>query len=333
MVDVSGASNRELATLLQATGEVQQELFRRARLVRDEIMGREVVLRGVIEVSSFCQKRCRYCAMRSCNTVAERFRLSADEIFTIAEGIRECGIGTAFLQSGQDPRSDQMLESVIPRIREELDMDVLLCLGERPLAEYQRFSDLGAGAYILKFETANPAYYDELVGSPLEHRLQCIQWIRAAGMKVGTGNIVGLPRQTFADLVDDFRLALKIRPDFVSCAPFIPNQGTPLEDFPMGNLNSTLNMMAVWRIALGNVLIPSVSALEKLVPGGQTQGLLAGANVITINFTPPAAREKYAIYSKQRFVVSLEHALETIQAAGLSVSASFAANGCRGTSP
>lgn len=319
MIDVSRATDKELIHLLGARGEPQQELFQRARAVRNTHYGREVTLRGVIEVSSFCQKRCRYCAMRACNTEAERFRMSADEIFAIAEKIKECGIGTAFLQSGQDPRSDETLESVIPRIRQELDLDVLLCLGERPLLVYKRFFELGAGAYILKFETSNPVYYDQLVGSPLEHRLQCTAWIREAGMKLGTGNIVGLPQQSLADLVDDFRLALKIQPDFVSCAPFIPNQGTPLEHLPDGDFNTTLNMMALWRIALGNVLIPSVSALEKLAPGGQTAGLQAGANVITINFTPEEARQKYAIYSKQRFIVNMEHAFNTIQAAGLSV--------------
>ena len=45
-------------------------------------------------------------------------------------------------------------------------------------------------------------------------------------------------------------LALEIRPDFVSSAPFIPNQNTPLETFSNGSLNVTLNCMAIWRIAL-----------------------------------------------------------------------------------
>jgi biotin synthase len=77
--------------------------------------------------------------------------------------------------------------------------------------------------------------------------------------------------------------------------------------------------MALWRIMLGTPLIPTVSALEKLQVGGQLLGLNAGANVITINFTPRYWREKYGIYSRERFVVSSNHAFELIERAGLRI--------------
>jgi len=64
-----------------------------------------------------------------------------------------------------------------------------------------------------------------------------------------------------------------------------------------------------------------VSALEKLRPGGQRTGLDAGANVITINFTPKDQRDKYKIYSKERFVVGSAHAHHIIEDAGLQVRA------------
>jgi biotin synthase len=130
---------------------------------------------------------------------------------------------------------------------------------------------------------------------------------------------VGLPHQTLDMLVDDIRLALEIRPDFVSSSPFIPNENTPLESLPYGNLNYTLNTMAIYRIALKTPLIPTVSALEKIQPGGQLMGFNAGANVITINFTPKNFQEKYLIYSQKRFVVRLDHALEILRQAGLKV--------------
>jgi biotin synthase len=78
--------------------------------------------------------------------------------------------------------------------------------------------------------------------------------------------------------------------------------------------------MAIYRLILPSCLIPSVSALEKIHQGGQLMGLNAGANVLTINFTPPQWRQKYAIYSQKRFVVSFAHALRIISQAGLEVS-------------
>ena len=318
-LDIAQLNDADLQDLLFAKGELQQQLFALARGVRQDSIGNTVRLRGVIEISSYCQKKCRYCAMNCNNPRLDRYRLEPEMIMDIARHIREAGIGTVFIQSGQDPGSEATLELVIPKIKKELGAEVLLCVGEKTHEEYQRLAELGANSYILKFETSDPKLYEEIACVPPDKRLQCIRWIQEAGLKLGTGNIVGLPGQTTQTLLGDIRLAMKIKPDFVSCAPFIPNQGTAYENAPTGDLDVTFNTMAIWRIALKSCLIPTVSALEKLRPGGQLMGLNAGANIITINFTPQTCRERYAIYSKQRFVVSLEHALNTIKQAGLSI--------------
>lgn len=310
-------SRRDLIALVQARGKLQQQLFEQARAVRQAHGMDQVVLRGVIEISNYCQKNCDYCAMRCSNKVNNKYRLSPDVIMEIATEIKQAGISTVFLQSGQDPHCDSILMEVIPAIKQELQLDVLLCLGEKPQRAYQTYRVLGADSYILKFETSSAALYRDIAHTSLERRLQCGRWIKEAGLKLGTGNIVGLPDQTIDTLVDDIRLAVDMQPDFVSSAPFIPNEGTPLERLSYGDLDLTLNIMAIWRILLKNCLMPTVSALEKIRPSGQLMGLNAGANVITINFTPTASREKYSIYSKDRFIVSLEHAMDIISRAGL----------------
>lgn len=302
---------------LRARGPKQQELLCQARHVRLAHGGDDVLLRGVIEMSSHCCKQCKYCAMRFANASLERYRMTSQEILEVACDIKSQGISTVFLQAGQDVACDPILEEVIPKIRRGMEMDVLLCVGERPPHVYRRFAELGAGAYILKFETADPAFYQRIAGVPPCRRLRAMDAIRAAGMKLGTGDIVGLPGQTLESIADDFLFAVARKPEFVSAAPFIPNEGTPYQDGTAGDVDTTLNLMALWRIALPESLIPAVSALEKLRPGGQLAGLNAGANVITVNFTPSERRARYAIYSEQRFVVNLKHALDTIDRAGL----------------
>ena len=71
------------------------------------------------------------------------------------------------------------------------------------------------------------------------------------------------------------------------------------------------------RLALPGALVPSVSALERLEEGGQLRGLHAGANVLTINFTPPKTKDKYLIYGKDRYVVRVEHVRRVLSKAGL----------------
>ncbi len=316
-------SKSELIQWLTAEGELQQALFEQARQVRRVHGADAVVLRGVIEISNYCQKNCDYCAMRAVNKNLDRYRLLPERILEIASQIKEANIPIIFLQSGQDPQCDSILEEVIPELKKQFDLSVLLCLGEKPREVYQKFAQLGADSYILKFETSAPEVYRQIAHTPLLRRLQCIRSLQELGYRVGTGNIVGLPNQTLDTLAEDILLALEIQPDFVSSSPFIPNQDTPFEKLDFGDLNLTLNTMAIYRILFPSALIPSVSALEKIQKGGQLMGLNAGANVLTINFTPSKCREKYAIYSKQRFVVSLDHALGTIEQAGLKIANTF----------
>ena len=324
--EILNMSDQQLLRLLTSTGDVQQELFKQARAVRHQYLGDEITLRGVIEISNICQKNCDYCAMRSSNSSLERFRLDVETIMALARSITEVGITRIFLQAGQDPHCDPILEEVIPAITNDLGAEVLLNVGERSKETYERFAQLGATSFILKFETSDAARYDAIAHGSLDKRIQCMKWIRAAGMKIGTGNIIGLPHQSLESLVSDIRLDLKLTPDFVSAAPFIPNQGTPLQDYPLGDINLTLNTMAILRIGLKEALIPSVSALEYIRTGGQLMGLNAGANVLTINFTPQLYRAYYNIYTKDRFIVTFNHAINTATMAGLKVNSKVQLN-------
>ena len=309
----------EIKNQLQASGTGQQELFERARKVRNEAHGNKLNIRGVIELSNSCVENCMYCAMRRDNRLIDRYTLDKETILSIVNQIINTGITTVFLQSGESAKCGHLLESVIPEIYQKYNCDILLCAGKKDAETYKRYKNAGANGYILKFETANPFLFENATGASHAERLSCIRSIHSSGMKLGTGNISGLPNQTLDDIVEDIFLALELSPDFLSVSPFIPNNGTPYEKDPKGNIDLTLNIMAIWRIAFPNALIPTVSALEYIHPDGQVAGLNAGANVITVNFTPKQNRDKYAIYAKDRFVVSLEHAYKTAEQAGMSL--------------
>lgn len=295
-----------------------EALFARARDARRAVFGEAARMRGVVEISSHCRKDCFYCGMRRSNRKLERFRAPrADEVLEAVRAVAEAGLSTVLIQGGEDPRCDRLLEEALPRIRAELGLRVILNVGERPRAQLARFRQAGADGYLMKFETSDADLYERITGSPLADRLRCLGWLQELGFQVGVGNIVGLPSQTPESLAGDLRLACELRPDFVSASPFIPNDDTPLEGEPAGALEAVLRVLAAYRILLPQALIPTVSALEKLAPGGQARGLEAGANVITANLTPPHWRDRYVIYSPRRFVVSLDHARATVARAGL----------------
>jgi biotin synthase len=147
--------------------------------------------------------------------------------------------------------------------------------------------------------------------------LACLRILIRLGYKVGTGAIIGLPGQTHESLVEDLLLAREIGAHMVSGSPFIPAPDTPLAHMPPGDVDITLNFIALARLLNPSWLIPSVSALERRQGGGQLNGLAAGANVLTINFTPEIEQSKYLIYGKDRYVVRNDHVIEIVALAGL----------------
>ena len=80
-------------------------------------------------------------------------------------------------------------------------------------------------------------------------------------------------------MADDLLLAREIGVHMVSGSPFIPAPDTPLAHRAPGDVDLTLNFIALARLMNSDCwLIPSVSALETRQSGGQSSGLDTGAN-------------------------------------------------------
>ena len=68
----------------------------------EEIYGKNVYIRGLIEFSNYCKNDCLYCGIRRSNKNADRYRLSKEEILDCAKQGYDLGFRTFVLQSGED---------------------------------------------------------------------------------------------------------------------------------------------------------------------------------------------------------------------------------------
>jgi biotin synthase len=320
---------------LAARGTAQEKLFAAARAARDATFGPVAVVRGVVEVTSACVKDCLYCPMRAANR-RERYFRRGEELLASARRVREAGLGVLAFQGGDVPRTTRTVGEIIPEVKREFsgEVEILLCLGDKPHDDYAYLRRQGADSYILKQETSDPALHRAMRGSELSTRLAAARSLASLGFRLGVGTIVGLPGQTAESLADDVLLAAHLGAKMTSASPFVPAPDTPLAEAPAGDLDTTLNVLAVMRLVHPRALIPTVSALETLAPGAQARGLAAGANVITVNFSPEADQARYPIYGQNRFVVRRDHAFRTLEAAGLEPllgQAAFGFHGCADT--
>ena len=309
--------------LLEARGETQERLHARAAAAAAARFGRRVFLRAVVEVSNHCRENCSYCGMRRDNRALARFRARHDQLAELLIHHRPASVTDVNIQSGEDPVV--VREVVLPLIRtlrRETPLGVSVCLGTLNAALYDELRAAGASIYIIKFEIADPRFYAQMEApGRWEERIEHIELLAEKGWKVSSGFIAGLPGQDARHLLANFALARQLPLAGCSVSPFISGEETPLSGAPTADIELTLNCMAMLRLMRPDWVIPAVSALNLAGPGtGYRRGLATGANLVTINLTPPEMRDDYVLYKRDRFIMTEERILAAIEAEGLTAS-------------
>jgi len=283
--------------------QVSEYLFKKAREVRESIYGKDVYIRGLIEISSYCKNDCYYCGIRKSNSNAQRYRLSKEEILLCCEEGHKLGFRTFVLQGGEDGyyTADRM-EDIVRTIREKYpDSAITLSIGERPYEDYKRFFDAGANRYLLRHETANQEHYSKLHPENIDYfnRISCLRNLKKIGYQVGTGFMVGSPGQTISNLCEDIMFIKEFQPQMIGIGPFISHKDTPFKDCKNGTTEMTVFIIGILRLMNKYALIPSTTALGTISSDGREKGILAGANVVMPNLSPVGVRKKYNLYDNK----------------------------------
>ncbi len=285
------------------TPDLAEELARRAVAARQAVYGNTVYIRGLIEISNYCKNDCLYCGIRRSNPNCSRYRLTTDDILACCEEGYALGFRTFVLQGGEDGYyTDQRLCDLIGQIKSRFpDCAVTLSLGERGRESFQRLFDAGADRYLLRHETATANHYASLHPQELtlENRLQCLRDLKEIGYQTGCGFMVGSPGQTSAHLAADLKFIEEFGPAMCGIGPFIPQSDTPFRDEKAGTVELTCYLLSILRLIKPNLLLPSTTALGSIDPQGREKGILAGANVVMPNLSPPSVRKKYQLYNNK----------------------------------
>ncbi len=298
----------DLKALLSCTDQITIEyLSEQARNACQVFYGHDVFMRGLIEFTNYCKNDCYYCGIRKSNLKAERYRLSKEQIINCCYIGYKLGFRTFVLQGGEDNYYiDDKIVDIVSSIKKSYpDCAVTLSIGEKSYDSYQAYFDAGADRYLLRHETANDVHYSKLhpPDLSLENRKQCLYNLKSIGYQVGCGFMVGSPHQTLDNLVEDLQFIKDFQPQMVGIGPFIPHQHTPFAKHHAGTLDLTLKLLSIIRLINPRVLLPATTALNTIEHDGYKLGMLAGANVIMLNLSPPEVREKYLLYDNKTYVV------------------------------
>ncbi|SHI06400.1 biotin synthase [Clostridium collagenovorans DSM 3089] len=279
--------------------ESKRYLLEKAHKTRMKTYGNTVYMRGLIEFTNYCKRNCVYCGIRAENKNADRYRLTIDEILECADLGDKLGYKTYVLQGGEDPYfTDEVMVEIISKIKKKYPENAItLSIGERSYESYEKMFKAGADRYLLRHETATKKLYEKFhPNASFENRRKCLNDLKKIGYQIGAGFMVGLPGQTNEDLVNDLMYLKELEPHMCGIGPFIPHKDTELKDEQAGTVENTTTMLALVRLLLPNVLLPSTTALGSIDPLGREKGIRAGANVVMPNLSPTTVREKYSLY-------------------------------------
>lgn len=297
-------TKNEYLCLIEDIDDYEAEYLKKEAVKkREEYYGRDVYIRGLIEISNYCKNNCYYCGIRCKNVNCQRYRLSKEDILACCEEGYELGFRTFVMQGGEDVFfTDAFLEDIILEIKRRWqDAAVTLSLGERSEESYTRLKNSGADRYLLRHETADKEHYKKLHPTEMswENRIACLNNLRELGYQVGCGFMVGSPYQTIDMLAGELKFIEEFKPDMCGIGPFIPHKDTIFCDEPAGSVELTLRLLSIIRLIHPRILLPATTALGSLKEDGRELGILAGANVVMPNLSPASVRKKYMLYDNK----------------------------------
>lgn len=303
-------TREDIVELLQLKGMDRTALLKHAQKAKEEVVGKKVFFRGLIEFSNICSKDCLYCGIRKSNKKVVRYNATDDEILAACRFAWENRFGSVVLQSGENmsqafiKRVDSMLKKIKQLSNNELG--ITLSCGEQTLETYRRWFESGAHRYLLRIESSNPELYYKIHPKTIKHsfekRLEALHFLRETGYQLGTGVMIGLPFQTIEDLADDLLFLKKTDIDMCGMGPYIEHEQTPLYQHKhllktkQERFDLALKMIAVLRLLMPDINIAAATALQAIDPAGREKALAVGANIIMPNLTPCDYRKDYLLY-------------------------------------
>ena len=264
------------------------ELLHRAQGVhREHHPNNEVQLCTLMSVKTgACSEDCAYCpqAARYNTHVEPEKLLDVGEVLDAARRAKEAGatrfcMGAAWREVKDGERFDRVLEMV--RGVKELGLEACTTLGMLTASQAERLKEAGLDTYNHNIDTSREHYAKIITTRSFEERLTTLQNVRAAGIAVCSGGIIGM-----GESIDDrCRMLRELatsrpHPESVPINALVPVAGTPLGDRPPIDPLELVRMIAAARILMPTARVRLSAGRQSLGREAQILCLMAGASSI-----------------------------------------------------
>ncbi|MBP7329562.1 MAG: biotin synthase BioB [Alicycliphilus sp.] len=232
-----------------------------------------------------CAENCGYCPQSShFDTGVQAQKLMAvDEVRSAAQAAKNAGATRFCMGAAWRAPKERDIEKMSELIRTVKGLGLQTCatLGMLQPHQAQALKAAGLDYYNHNLDTA-PEYYQDVVSTrSYQDRLDTLRHVRAAGVKVCCGGIVGMGEAPVHRAGLIAQLAnLDPYPESVPINSLVPVPGTPLAgSAPVDSLDF-VRVIAVARITMPRARVRLSAGREQLGEAVQALCFLAGANSI-----------------------------------------------------
>jgi biotin synthase len=279
--------SRELLDLARLPGELVPSLAALAHEVRVDRRGTGVEVEGILSAKTAgCPEDCSFCSQSSRfdSPVRPTAILDLDAILAAARETERLGASEFCIVAAVRRPDERLLRRVLEAValvRAETRLEVAASLG---ILSGRQARDLAAGGlhrYNHNLETARSFFGNIVTTHTWEERYATCRLVRAAGMELCCGAILGMgesDRQR-VELLAELRDAA---PDEVPINFLNPRPGTPLAARPLVQPLEAIRWIALFRLALPEVILRYAGGREITLRELQALGLTAGINALIV---------------------------------------------------
>lgn len=233
-----------------------------------------------------CPEDCAYCPQsRQHNTGLEKDSRTAalEEVLAAARAARDQGAQRFCMGAAWRSPTERQLDDVVEMVSavKALGMETCVTLGMLKTGQAERLRDAGLDYYNHNLDTSPEFYGNIITTRTYQNRLDTLEAVRDAGIKVCCGGIVGLgeSRRERAGLI--VQLAnLNPYPESVPINNLVRVEGTPLADVPPVDEFEFVRTIAVARITMPKAVLRLSAGRTEMSDTMQALCFMAGANSI-----------------------------------------------------
>jgi biotin synthase len=261
-------------------------LFQAQTVHRANFDPNEVQISTLLSIKTgACPEDCGYCSQSARHqTGLEREKLmSLPEVVAAAQAAKDQGSTRFCMGAAWRNPTDKNLDKVIGMIQavRDLGMETCVTLGMLSAEQSARLSEAGLDYYNHNLDTSREFYGQVISTRTFDDRLDTLQHVRDAGIKVCSGGILGLGEQPRdrARLLQELA-NLPEHPESVPINQLVPVAGTPLYDAARVDSLDFIRTIAVARILMPHSYVRLSAGRTEMSDEMQALCFMAGANSI-----------------------------------------------------